>query len=173
MRIPGRSNGLLLAAVVCLPLLATGAIPSRAPRAEAQLAARPDLDWLVGLWKGAIVGSPTQMRELTFSKTPTGLHGVLDDRTAVGKVTIIGTYDISSKRAELLLQAREGVRPCRLKGTTEGQSLRFLRRSSAEGLILFELGMFGDKLRVRRAFGPQHGATVDDVSELARAADAR
>lgn len=137
------------------------------------MAARADLDWLVGRWKGAIVGSPTQTRELTFSKTPTGLHGVLDDRTSVGKITLIGTYDVSNKRVGLLLQAREGVRPCRLKGTTEGQSLRFMRRTSAEGLILFELGMFGDKLRVRRAFGPQHGATVDDVSELARVADAR
>jgi len=33
--------------------------------------------------------------------------------------------------------------------------------------------MFRDKLRVRRAFGPQHGAAVDDLSELARVADDR
>jgi hypothetical protein len=169
----GLSKGLLLAAVACLPLLAPGAIPSRAARAEPNLAAKPNLDWLAGRWRGAIVGSPTQKRELTFSKTATGLHGVLDERTPAGKVTTIGRYDILSKGAELLLQAREGGQPCRLKGTTEGQSLRFLGRSSAEGLILFELGMFRDKLRVRRAFGPQHGATVDDLSELARVADAR
>ena len=50
-------------------------------------------------------------------------------------------------------------------GVDEGlsQNARFLRSTSAEGLILFEARLSDHTLIVRRAFGPQHGATVEDI----------
>ena len=158
-----RVGMLVAASTLSLLLQPFGSADTAVPHRQSGMTS-PDLTWLLGHWSGALVGNPRQARTLTFSKTPLGVRGVLDERFPDRPVTRIGAYDIFVRGQSLLLQANEGSRKVRLKGRADPQSARFLRSSSAEGLILFEVRRSDHTLTVRRAFGPQHGASVEDLS---------
>src|SRR6478672_3253719 len=73
----------MVCAASALSLLAPHSRPAYATGAAATSGITPpDLTWLIGRWNGTVVGNPAQVREVTFTKTPLGIRGVLDERSS-------------------------------------------------------------------------------------------